>query len=115
MSDNNPTAFNLLANAVWNTNRCYTEAGQRISALILEDGRVAFCDIDRQIAGITQASCKGPNGDRQPVTRELIGFVMQEYDYCAYIGWEPGIDEVFRSLRLAALDAPLLDPRCAGY
>lgn len=115
MSDNKPAGFRLMANATWNTNRGYTNQGQRIAALILEDGRVAFYDVDRQIHGITTASCRGPEGDRHPTGRELIAFVMQEYDYTAYIGWVPGLEEVFAGLRRAALDTPLLDPQRAGY
>lgn len=116
MNDTNKPAPHtaLLANAVWNTHRGYTSEGQRIAARILEDGRVAFCDIDRQISGITQATFLEPARDHYPLVGELITFVMQAYDAGAYIGWEPGIEAIFKGLRLAALDAPRLDPRRAG-
>ena len=104
----------LLANAVWNTHRGYTSEGQRIAARILEDGRVAFCDIDRHVWGITQSSCCGGDGDPEASAGKLEAFVMQAYDASAYIGWEPGIEAIFKGLRLAALDAPRLDTRRAG-
>ena len=41
----------------FNTGRFYTERGQRIAATQLDDGSVAFCDIDRGIDYITTGPC----------------------------------------------------------
>jgi hypothetical protein len=41
----------------FNTGRGYTEAGQRIAATQLDDGRVLFVDIDRGIEYVTSAPC----------------------------------------------------------
>jgi hypothetical protein len=35
----------------WNTGRSYSKHGQRITAVLLEDGRVLFHDHDRMIIG----------------------------------------------------------------
>lgn len=40
-----------LADVAWNTHRCYGEAGQRIAAAVLEDGRIAVADVHRQVEG----------------------------------------------------------------
>ena len=37
----------------WNTGRAYTDAGQRIAARKLDDGRVLFVDVDRGIDYVT--------------------------------------------------------------
>jgi hypothetical protein len=42
----------------FNTGRGYTEAGQRIAATQLDDGRVLFVDIDRGIDYITSEPCE---------------------------------------------------------
>lgn len=41
----------------WNTGRKYTANGQRIIATRLENGCVAFYDVDRMIAGVTHEAC----------------------------------------------------------
>ena len=59
----------------WNTGRYYGEHGQRMAASKLEDGRVAFMDMDRQIDGVTKTPFEGTN---------LRNFVMTEYDHGRY-------------------------------
>jgi hypothetical protein len=54
----------------FNTGRWYTEAGQRIAATQLDDGRVVFVDIDRGIRYATAAPCE--------LTQRAV---MQAYDY----------------------------------
>ncbi len=36
----------------FNTGRLYTANGQRIKAVQMDDGRIAFVDLDRHIAGV---------------------------------------------------------------
>ena len=95
------------ADAAWNTHRCYSEAGQRIAAAVLEDGRVAFVDADRQIDAVTTASVFGvtPPG-RRPTPSELESFVMNEYDHlrCTWGLDEPEHVALRDPLRQAALD-----------
>ena len=95
------------ADAAWNTHRCYTDAGQRIAAAVLKDGRVAFVDVDRQIDAVTTASVLGvtPQG-RRPTPRELASFVMNEYDHlrCRWGFDEPEHLALRGLLRQAALD-----------
>ena len=94
------------ADAAWNTHRCYTDAGQRIAAAVLEDGRVAFVDVDRQIDGITIASVFDMLQERRPTARDLESFVMKEYDHlrCTWGLNDPGHVELRDRLREAALD-----------
>ena len=54
----------------FNTGRWYTEAGQRIAAMQLDDGRVVFVDVDRGIRYATAAPCE--------LTQRAI---MRAYDY----------------------------------
>jgi S-methylmethionine-dependent homocysteine/selenocysteine methylase len=54
----------------FNTGRGYTEAGQRIAATQLDDGRVVFVDVDRGIRYATAAPCE--------LTQRAI---MRAYDY----------------------------------
>ena len=89
----------------FNTGRQYTDKGQRIAAVLLDNGDIYFNDIDRHIDGTISA-----NG----LTRdEIIGFnlfsrneVMRAYDYSE---WKMGCSqldfEVERDLRqkLAAI------------
>jgi hypothetical protein len=42
----------------FNTGRGYTEAGQRIAATQLDDGRVVFVDVDRGIRYATNEPCE---------------------------------------------------------
>lgn len=95
------------ADAAWNTHRCYTDAGQRIAAAVLTDGRVAFVDVDRQIDAVTTASVFGvtPQG-RRPTPSELESFVMNEYDHlrCTWGLDEPEHLALRDPLRQAALD-----------
>ena len=59
----------------FNTGRAYTDAGQRIAARKLDDGRVLFVDVDRGIDYVTA----------EPI--ELTPrAVMAAYDY-GRIGW----------------------------
>ena len=37
----------------WNTGATYSEHGQRIAAIELPDGKAYFCDVDRNIDGVT--------------------------------------------------------------
>lgn len=60
----------------WKTGRNYSQNGQRIAALVLPDNRVAFYDIDREIAGITIPHL--------PVGAEIRKFVMNCYDAPKY-------------------------------
>ena len=41
----------------FNTGRGYTVHGQRVKATQLEDGRVAFTDVDRMITAVTEFPC----------------------------------------------------------
>ena len=95
------------ADAAWNTHRGYTDAGQRIAAAVLEDGRVAFVDVDRQIDGITIASVFDvtPPQGRRPTPSEIESFLMKEYDYlrCTWGLHDPEIVELRDRLRQAAL------------
>lgn len=76
-----------LADAAWNTHRCYSDVGQRIAAAILEDGRVAFADVDRRIEGITTASAFGAGQIHvRPTADELVAFVMKAY-HCQRCEW----------------------------
>ena len=70
--------------AAWNTGRGYSENNQRISAQLLPDGRVAFCDIDRYLDGVMHRPFQGEivGDDVNPV--KLAKFVMQEYDEGRY-------------------------------
>ena len=95
-----------VADVAWNTHRCYTDAGQRIAAAVLEDGRVAFVDVDRQIDGITLASvCDVTPQGRRPTPSEIESFLMKEYDYlrCTWGLHDPEIVELRDRLRHAAL------------
>ena len=55
----------------WNTRRPYSEHGQRMAATKLQNGKVAFVDIDRGLSYTTTKVCPGP------VTQ---AFVMGCYD-----------------------------------
>lgn len=67
----------------WNTGRWYSAHGQRIAAVVLESGRVAFMDIDRNISGATRHEFMGRS--ENPLNhRRLQAFVMREYDNGAY-------------------------------
>lgn len=67
----------------WNTGRWYSAHGQRIAAVVLESGRVAFMDIDRNISGATRHAFMVRS--ENPLNhRRLQAFVMREYDNCAY-------------------------------
>ena len=67
----------------WNTGRWYSALGQRIAAVVLENGRVAFVDVDRHIGGVTRHEFMGRN-DNPLNHKRLQAFVMREYDNCAY-------------------------------
>ena len=54
----------------FNTGRGYTTHGQRIAATQLDDGRVLFVDIDRNIEYVTAEPC--------PLTQAAV---MAAYDY----------------------------------
>jgi hypothetical protein len=54
----------------FNTGRWYTEAGQRIAATQLDDGRVVFVDVDRGIRYVTATPCE--------LTQRAV---MRAYDY----------------------------------
>lgn len=74
---------NTLDCIAWNTGRGYSAHGQRIAATMLEDGRIAFVDVDRHISGVTREAFMGR--DETPVNRRrLQAFVMRDYDNCAY-------------------------------
>jgi hypothetical protein len=62
--------MNIIA---FNTGRFYTDKGQRIAATQLDDGSVAFCDIDRGIDCVTIGDCNLTQSD-----------VMRAYDHNAY-------------------------------
>lgn len=95
-----------LADAAWNTHRCYSDEGQRIAATVLKDGRVAFVDVDRQIESITAASVFGAGQKHgRPTPDELVAFVMKAYD-CQRCEWglnRPEHREIAGRLRQAAL------------
>jgi len=54
----------------FNTGRGYTEHGQRIAAMQLNDGRVVFVDVDRGIRYVTAERCE--------LTQRAV---MRAYDY----------------------------------
>lgn len=63
----------------FNTGRGYTSQGQRISAALLPDGRMAFNDHDRGIRGITTELCPVVSESNQQY------WLMKQYDenlYC---------------------------------
>lgn len=64
--------------ASWNTKRLYTEAGQRMAAVVLSDNEVAFADVDRGIDGIMEGSFGGMSEMR------LCCSVMELYDHNSY-------------------------------
>lgn len=78
---------------VFQTQRMYSEHGQRIAAVELTDRRVMFYDVDRGISGITKNKFLAPAAKEQYETdvphydrymydiRSLRGFVMWQYDY----------------------------------
>lgn len=72
---------------VWNTGRKYSAKGQRIAAIKMNDGKVAFADVDRYVIGITLTECE---------TEDVQRFVMQEYDQGNY----SHIPHTHRSLEL---------------
>lgn len=59
----------------FNTGRQYSDKGQRVACARMEDGRVMFADVDRNIDGITQERTSSISD------RVLQAFVMQEYDH----------------------------------
>lgn len=61
----------------WNTNRPYTDKGQRIAAITLSDGRLFFFDIDRNVRGVTETATWG-------CREHNIEFVMTCYDHGIY-------------------------------
>lgn len=70
----------------WNTGRGYSVSGQRISAMVLADGKVAFYDVDREIGGVTTTAFPQPfeiaSNERIEVT--LRHFVLAQYDHGRY-------------------------------
>lgn len=71
----------------WSTGRTYSPAGQRISAKLLVDGRVAFYDADRMIDGITNNRYLGEViGEAEVDVALLQDFLLGEYDLCQYTG-----------------------------
>lgn len=66
----------------WDTGREYSDAGQRIAAVVLPStGQVAFVDVDRGISGVTRNALPGYSG-----IPALKTFLMEEYDRCSYSG-----------------------------
>ena len=90
----------------WNTGRRYTEFGQRIAAVRLDNDRVAFLDLDRSIAGLTI-----PVGDGKD--KDLQSFTMQCYDYKLYESWlyrsQMDIDRRTNYAKFIALEKALRD------
>lgn len=86
----------------FNTGRAYTKNGQRIAARVLDDGRVLFVDVDRNISGVTyhhhlfDADFYG----------SLRKFVETEYDLCYYNCPEFGLDVAVEALKVVARALP---------
>lgn len=59
----------------FNTGRLYAEKHQRIAARLLDNGRILFVDIDRNIDGLTADT----------YSRVTPEFVMNEYDHNTYV------------------------------
>lgn len=77
----------------FNTRRFYSAQGQRIAAMAMPGGVVAFLDLDRGIWGTTTVSCALTAAE-----------VMRAYDYGRYCS---AIDEATRiKLREAARNVP---------
>lgn len=64
----------------WNTGRQYSEDGQRMSAVCLPTGQVAFMDVARGVDGVTSKVIEESSSDQ-----ELQRFVMTEYDAGRYL------------------------------
>lgn len=62
----------------WNTGNGYTVAGQRIGALLLDDGSLVFADIDRNIDGFISADFMEGLTPREGVE---YGYMHSGYHY----------------------------------
>jgi len=88
----------------FNTGRFYTEKGQRIAATQLDDGSVAFCDIDRGIDYITTGPCDLTKSD-----------VMSAYDSNWTDGRWYALPDDLRDTIKAELQAAARTVKSAGY
>ena len=83
----------------FNTKRLYTDKGQRIAAVQLSDGSVAFSDVDRGIDYVTTGPCD--------LTQSAV---MAAYDYNEtegrWYGNDDLTDEIKTALRAAARAVP---------
>lgn len=73
----------------WNTNRHYTEHGQRMASAVLEGGSVLFVDIDRNIDGVIPSAWEATG---------LMTSTMYHYDHGHYhmapYEWAPLIKQL---------------------
>lgn len=67
----------------WQTDRWYSEAGQRVAAALTDDGRIVFLDYDRGIDGEMPMPVKYFNG-AIPLEASLRDHIMDEYDHGRY-------------------------------
>jgi len=93
--------MNIIA---FNTNRGYTTHGQRIAATQLDDGSVAFCDIDRGIDYITTGPCD--------LTQSAV---MSAYDHNRTEGRWYALPDDLRDEIKAKLHAAARTVKSAGY
>lgn len=86
----------------WNTGRFYCNAGQRISAIELPSGKVAFFDFDRQVFGVTKDVF-----DIKTYPGDLISFVMNQYDTRLYntCGIHDAAGDKYRDFKACMRDA----------
>jgi len=88
----------------FNTGRGYTAHGQRIAATQLDDGSVAFCDIDRGIDYITTGPCDLTKSD-----------VMAAYDHNWTDGRWYALPDDLRDEIKTKLHAAARAVKSAGY
>lgn len=88
----------------WQTDRLYTDAGQRMAATYDKDGHVLFVDIDRGIDGRSKEPV--PEATRGAVSLRQVA--MHVYDYNLYDGfrWQEGYDNITKELIAAAQAVP---------
>lgn len=63
---------------VWNTGNLYSEHGQRIGAVLYEDGDILFVDIDRGIEGVLPPEFMARYSLKE---RVMEGYMGQKWDY----------------------------------
>ena len=90
----------------WNTGNLYTVFGQRIGALVINDGAIVFCDLDRGISGYIPATFMPDAAIRERVKRGYM------YTECEYWIFPPSVPYDLRQqlLKKALVESQRADP-----